>query len=237
MGEIKRLEDKFNALMDKYLSVVNSEIKKYEKEKTILIENYAFDLSHKIMEEIKNNYHFNIDISIISDGIITDMNKVIISYNKKYENEIINYTNIEDLFMEDSLPFHDRCLNILRYLEELKDSYLMETPFINNINETFAKRITTRILNTKPDISKEESIRLLNTIYGFLKNHTYSFVSELNELYIKINSNVSTISHKLSEAMAQMELLNPYLEEEKEDLDIHQSRVDKFRNLDEENNE
>lgn len=236
MGELKRLEDKFNSLIDKYLFIVNDEIKKYEKNKTILIENYVFNLSHKIMTEIKNNYHFNVDISIISDGTIMDINKVIINYNNKYENQIINYTNIEDLFMEDSLSIHDRCLNILNYLSDAKDSYMMENDFINNLNQTLAKRITTRILNDKPDINKSESIQLLNTIYSYLKNDTYGFLSELNELYIKMNSNISTVSHKLSEAMAQMELLNPYLEEENEDVTDHHSRVEKFKNLDEDIN-
>lgn len=237
MGELKRLEDKFNVLIDKYLSVVNSEIKKYEKNKAILIENYVFNLSHKIMDEIKNNYHFNIDMSIISDGTIVDINKVIINYNNKYESQIINYTNIEDLFMDDSLSIHDRCLNILNYLSNAKDSYMMENDFINNLNQTFAKRITTRIMNYKPDIDKNESIKLLNTIYSYLKNDTYGFLSELNDLYIKTNSNILTISHKLSEAMAQMELLNPYLEEENEDINNHSSRVEKFRNLDDDINE
>ena len=233
MNDVKRMEDKFNSLMDKYLSVVNSEIKHYEKEKSIQIENYAFDLSRKITMLIKEKYNINIDVSIISDGIQLDFNKVIMNYNTKYENEIINYTKIEDIFMDSEVSDRDRCKNILAYLGDLKESYLLEDKFISNVNEIFAKRITTRILNTKPNISKEDSLRLLNNIYVIVKSQTFGVISNINDYYIKLNSNVSTISQKLSEAMAQMELLKPYLNEEKPDS--HRSRVEKYKDCLEEN--
>ena len=98
MNDVKRMEDKFNSLMDKYLSVVNSEIKHYEKEKSVSIENYSFELARHILSLIKDKFNINIDVSIIADGTQLDLNKVIINYNTKYENEIINYTKIEDIF-------------------------------------------------------------------------------------------------------------------------------------------
>ena len=233
MNDVKRMEDRFNSLMDKYLSVVNSEIKHYEKEKSIQIENYAFDLSRKISMLLKERYNINIDVSLIADGIQTDFSKVILNYNTKYENEIINYTKIEDIFMDSEVSYRDKCRNILSYLGDLKESFLLEDKFINNLNEIFAKRITTRILNTKPNISKEDSLRLLNNIYVIVKSQTFGLINNINECYIKLNSNVSTISQKLSEAMAQMELLKPYLNEETEVG--HRSRVEKYKDCLEEN--
>ena len=227
MNDVRRMEDKFNSLMDKYLSVVNSEVKHYEKEKSVLIENYAFELSRHILSLIKDKYNINIDVSLIADGIQLDLNKVIINYNTKYENEIINYTKIEDIFMDADVSDRDKCKNILDYLNSLKESYLMEDKFINNMNEIFAKRITTRILNTKVELSKDDSLRLLNNIYALVKNKTFGLIDRINDTYVKLNSNVYTISQKLSEAMAQMELLKPYMGDD--NVASHASRVEKYK--------
>ena len=232
MNDVKRMEDKFNSLMDKYLSVVNSEIKHYEKEKSVAIENYSFELARHILSLIKDKFNINIDVSIIADGTQLDLNKVIINYNTKYENEIINYTKIEDIFMAADQSDRDRCKNILDYLGGLKETYLLEDKFINNLNEIFAKRITTRILNTKPDISKDDSIRLLNNVYALVKNKTFGLVNKINDYYTTLNSNVFVISKKLSEAMAQLELLKPYMGEESVN---HESRVQKYKDCLEEN--
>lgn len=226
MNDVKRMEDKFNSLMDKYLSVVNSEIKHYEKEKSVAIENYAYELARHVLSLIKDKYNINIDVSIIADGTQMDLNKVIINYNTKYENEIINYTKIEDIFLDSDTSVRDRCKNILDYLNDLKKSYLLEDKFISNLNEIFAKRITTRILNTKPDISKDDSIRLLNNVYALVKNKTFGLINKINNYYTTLNSNVIVISQKLSEAMAQVELLKPYMGEESV---TRESRVEKYK--------
>ena len=233
MNNVRRIEDKFNSLMDKYLSVVNSEIKTYEKEKSIVIENYAYELSRKILMLLKEKYDIKVDISLISDGIQIDLNKVIMNYNTKYENVIINYTKIEDIFMDTDNTPRDRCKNILSYLGDLKESYLLEDKFLSNLNEIFAKRITTRILNTKPNVSKDDSLRLLNNIYVIVKSESFGLINKINDYYIKLNSNVSTISQKLSEAMAQMELLKPYMGDET--AVNHVSRVEKYKDCLEEN--
>lgn len=232
MNDVKRMEDKFNSLMDKYLSVVNSEIKHFEKEKSVSIENYAYELARHVLSLIKDKYNINIDVSIIADGTQMDLNKVIINYNTKYESEVINYTKIEDIFLDSDVSVRDRCKNILDYLNGLKDSYLLEDKFISNLNEIFAKRITTRILNTKPDISKDDSIRLLNNVYALVKNKTFGLINKINDDYVTLNSNVLVISQKLSEAMAQVELLKPYMGE---DSVNHVSRVEKYKDCLEEN--
>ena len=179
------------------------------------------------MDVIKERYNINIDISIISDGIISDLNKVIINYNTKYENDIINYTKIEDIFMDSDISVRDRCRNIVNYLSVLTNTYLLDEKFIANVNEIFAKRITTRILNTKPDISKDDSIRLLNNIYVLAKQETYGLMSKINDNYLEVYRHISSISNKLSEAMAQMELLKPYIENDKP-LN-RESRVERYK--------
>ena len=137
MKEILKLEEQFEELSNKYLSIVNSELKNFDKDKTILIENYAFVLSKKILTILKEEYDIKFDVSIINDGIIQDMNKVILNYNNKYSNELINYTKLEDIVMDSSLDNKEKYKNVSNYFNDIKKSYMMENNFLNNLNETF----------------------------------------------------------------------------------------------------
>lgn len=229
MNDINRFEEKFSALMDKYLSVVNDTLNSFQKQRDISIENYSFNLSHKIMNNILENYNFKMDISIISDGLNADLKKVIANYNTKYEKEIINYTNIEDIFMNDEYTDKDKCVENLNYLGNLKENYLMENNFVNNLNETFTKRIMTRILNTKPNITKEESNKLINEIYVNVKDESFGFLNNINEAYVKCNNDILAVSRKLSEAMAQMELLRPFIKSQNETELEYTTRISRLK--------
>lgn len=231
MKEIIKLEEQFQELSNKYLSVLNNEIKHFDKDKTILIENYAFVLSKKILSILKEQYDVKIDVSIINDGIIQDMNKVILNYNNKYSSELINYTVLEDLVMDSSLENKTKYKKVNEYLNTIKKNYMMENNFLNNLNETFTKRILTRIMNTKPGITKEEMVKLANNIYVNVKNESFGFINDLNEKYMENQNRISTITKKINEAMAQLELLKPYKKLENEDEIEYTSRISRLKNI------
>lgn len=231
MKEILELEKRFDDLISKYLEIVNEEIRNFSKNKTLLVENYAFVLSKKVLKKIDEDFDIKIDVSIINDGIIGDMNKVIENYNIKHQNELIDYIKIEDTMLENSMDNKQKCKNVNEYLNNIRKQYMMDNNFINNLNETFTKRILTRILNTKPAISKEDVTSLANNIYVNVKNESFGFISELNDNYTNYYNNILSITKKICEAMAQLEMLKPYKKLDNEDELTYTSRISRMKNI------
>lgn len=231
MKEILELEKRFDDLISKYLEIVNEEIRNFSKNKTLLVENYAFVLSKKVLKKIDEDFDIKIDVSIINDGIIGDMNKVIENYNIKHQNELIDYIKIEDTMLENSMDNKQKCKNVNEYLNNIRKQYMMDNNFINNLNETFTKRILTRILNTKPAISKENITSLANNIYVNVKNESFGFISELNDNYTNYYNNILSITKKICEAMAQLEMLKPYKKLDNEDELTYTSRISRMKNI------
>lgn len=231
MKEILELEKRFDDLISKYLEIVNEEIRNFSKNKTLLVENYAFVLSKKVLKKIDEDFDIKIDVSIINDGIIGDMNKVIENYNIKHQNELIDYIKIEDTMLENSMDNKQKCKNVNEYLNNIRKQYMMDNNFINNLNETFTKRILTRILNTKPAISKEDITSLANNIYVNVKNESFGFISELNDNYTNYYNNILSITKKICEAMAQLEMLKPYKKLDNEDELTYTSRISRMKNI------
>lgn len=231
MKEILELEKRFDDLISKYLEIVNEEIRNFSKNKTLLVENYAFVLSKKVLKKIDEDFDIKIDVSIINDGIIGDMNKVIENYNIKHQNELIDYIKIEDTMLENSMDNKQKCKNVNEYLNNIRKQYMMDNNFINNLNETFTKRILTRILNTKPAISKENITSLANNIYVNVKNESFGFISELNDNYTNYYNNILSITKKICEAMAQLEMLKSYKKLDNEDELTYTSRISRMKNI------
>ena len=213
--EINKLELEYNEIINKFLVVLNKELDKFEKNKNIAIENYAYVLSRKILNDMEEKYDLKLDVSLINDGLISDLNKVINNYDEKYKDNLIDYSYVEDLMMGNDNN-KDKCIKLDEYLKNIKSSYLMEEKFISNLNETFTKRIFVRMVNASSDINKDDSKKILNSIYINVKDDSFGFLSEINDSYVDTNTKINCMSQKITEAMAQLEMLTSYKEQDEE---------------------
>lgn len=229
VDKISELEKKYDDILNDFLDIVNNLLSNFNDNKRIAIENYSYNVSNKIVEMMKNEYDVEVDSSLINDSVVEDLNKVINSYNKKYEEQFLNY-NVIEAILNDDISKKERGQKLDEYLKSIKSSYLMESVFIKNLNETFTKRIFIRMVNAKLNINKDDSNKILNSIFEIVKDETYNFTSSVNDKFVDTNIKINTMGQKLIEAIAQLEMLLKYKKQDNEDELEYTSRISRLKN-------
>ena len=229
VDKINELEKKYDDILNDFLNAVSNEINIFEENKRIAVDNYACTLSKRIVKMMSENYNIKVEEKIISESVTNDLNKVIVNYNKKYEEQLFNYDIIEAI-LNDDIEQQQKGAKLNEYLKNIKTSYLTEPNFIKSLNETFTKRIFVRMVNDKLIVNKEDSNKIINNIYFNVKDETTNFTSDLNEKFVNTSIRVSSMGQKIIEAIAQLEMLIRYKKQDGEDELEYTSRISRLKN-------
>jgi len=228
VDKISELEKKYDNLSSDYLDISSSLLSNFNDNKKIATENYAYNISNKIVEMMKKDYDIEVEGYLINDSLLEDLDKVINNYNKKYEEQFLNY-NVLEAILNDDISKKERGQKLDEYLKSIKSSYLTESIFIKNLNETFTKRIFIRMVNAKLNINKDDSNKILNSIFEIVKDETYSFTNDVNEKFVDTNIKINTMGQKLIEAIAQLEMLLKYKRQDNENELEYTSRISRLK--------